>query len=136
MDYNTFFEQALDALGIATTAVPDKQWVSSADCNTLSDDAGKSWIQPFAVQFSDTAARDNYLNLFGLDPKQYPDFPMQLTAFAVQSLEIATAFPLKISLEDSSAPVAFVARNLNLQAGAQIVSNNTLIAGVQNLVKH
>ncbi|MBN8683652.1 MAG: hypothetical protein J0L99_13470 [Chitinophagales bacterium] len=136
MEYNTFFEQVLDALGIATGAVPDKQWVSSADGNTLSDDAAKSWIQPFAVQFNDKTARDKYLNLFGLDPAQYPDFPLQLTAFAVQSIEVSTAFPLKISLSDPNAPVTLVAQNLSLQAGAQIISGNALIAGVQNLVKH
>jgi len=134
-DASPFFASVLAALGIKESDLPTDPQSTSATGHILTNDAATSWLKPFAVTFQDTAHRDAYLKLAGIDPAGRPDFPLAITVFAANDLTVTHGNPLLIEAAVGLTPVAINVDKLTLQTGAQISCNSSLVATVQTLTK-
>lgn len=134
-DSSSFFASVLAALGIQSSDLPTIPQTTSATGHIVTNDAGTSWLKPFAVTFQDTAHRDAYLKLAGIDPASRPDFPLAITVFAANDLTVTIGNPLLIEAATGLTPVVINVDKLTLQTGAQISCNSSLVATVQTLTK-
>jgi hypothetical protein len=134
-DSSSFFATVLATLGIQASDLPTGPQSTSATDHILTNDAGTSWLKPFSITFQDTAHRDAYLKLAGIDPASRPDFPLAIIAFAANDLTITTGNPLLIEAASGLTPVAINMDKLTLQTGAQISCCSSLVATVQTLTK-
>jgi hypothetical protein len=135
VDASPFFGSVLVALGIEGSDLPTDPQSTSATGHILTNDAATSWLKPFAVTFQDTAHRDAYLKLAGIDPASRPYFPLAITVFAANDLTVTTGNPLLIEAAVGLTPVAINVNKLTLQTGGQITCNSPLVATVQTLIK-